>query len=264
MGVLASDAFRVHQWRDYFIVVGSGAAALTGLIFVAMSLNVSAVTANTAHRYRGVGSLIGLASVFMLSALVVMGGQGHSAVGTELIVVSCVAGALIVRDRVHTRGFRGEISTLRGARMGTGACYMLQVAGGAVLLADEKAALCIAAIAIVANFYVLIQARGWCSWAPQWIRRGRPEDEVCGSRGRAIGTLAVPSQLPPGNGITRIGDVSIASALRHRLSPSASMLRDGIAARTEHRAIRGCPCSFPRRAPTPSQRPRGASRRGCS
>lgn len=107
VGVLASDAFRVDQWRDYFIVVGSGAAALTGLIFVAMSLNVSAVTANTAHRYRGVGSLIGLASVFMLSALVVMGGQGHSAVGTELVVVSCVAGALIVRDHVHTRGFRG-------------------------------------------------------------------------------------------------------------------------------------------------------------
>ena len=46
-----------------------GSAALTGLVFVAMSVNVEAVTANPAHRYRATGNLIGLGAVFMLSSL---------------------------------------------------------------------------------------------------------------------------------------------------------------------------------------------------
>jgi hypothetical protein len=58
-------------------MVGTGAAALTGLVFVAMSLNVGAIKGDTAHRYRASGSLTGLASVFVLSGLVLMGGQHH-------------------------------------------------------------------------------------------------------------------------------------------------------------------------------------------
>lgn len=80
MPIRATDAFRPDQWREFFQTVGKGAAARTGLIFVAMSLNVGAITANTAHRYRAAGSLIGLASVFMLSALALMGGQHHQAI----------------------------------------------------------------------------------------------------------------------------------------------------------------------------------------
>ena len=51
MPIWATDAFRPDQWREFFQTVGTGAAALTGLIFVAMSLNVVAITANTTHRY---------------------------------------------------------------------------------------------------------------------------------------------------------------------------------------------------------------------
>ena len=42
--MLALDAYRPDQWRDFFVMVGSSSAALTGLIFVALSLNVSVVT----------------------------------------------------------------------------------------------------------------------------------------------------------------------------------------------------------------------------
>jgi hypothetical protein len=43
----APDAYGADQWQDFFVMVGTGAAALTGLVFVAMSLNVGAVKGDT-------------------------------------------------------------------------------------------------------------------------------------------------------------------------------------------------------------------------
>ncbi len=55
----APDIFRPEQWHDFFITVGGGAAALTGLVFVAMSLNVSVIARDATHRYRAIGTLTG-------------------------------------------------------------------------------------------------------------------------------------------------------------------------------------------------------------
>ena len=58
--MVAVDVYRAAQWHDFFVMVGTGAAALTGLVFVAMSLNVAAITQDATHRYRAVGNLTGL------------------------------------------------------------------------------------------------------------------------------------------------------------------------------------------------------------
>jgi hypothetical protein len=112
MGVAAADIFKPAQWNDFFVMVGTGAAALTGLVFVAMSLNVAAITANPTHRYRAIGNLVGLASVFMLSALILMGGQNHQAVGTELLIVSGGASGVLVLGYVQSRKFGGSSDPL--------------------------------------------------------------------------------------------------------------------------------------------------------
>jgi hypothetical protein len=36
---MPATSFPAGQWHDYFMTVGSGAAALTGLVFVAMTLH---------------------------------------------------------------------------------------------------------------------------------------------------------------------------------------------------------------------------------
>jgi len=38
--MLVADIFRPAQWNDFFLLVGTGAVTLTGLVFVAMSLNL--------------------------------------------------------------------------------------------------------------------------------------------------------------------------------------------------------------------------------
>src|SRR6266498_5943032 len=55
----ALDIYRPDQWHDFFITVGGGAAALTGLVFVAMSLNVAVIAQDATHRYRAIGTLTG-------------------------------------------------------------------------------------------------------------------------------------------------------------------------------------------------------------
>src|ERR1700738_1055170 len=74
-------------WHDYFAVVGTGAAALTGLVFVAMTLHLDDITRDPVHRHRARTILTGLTAVFIRCALVLMGGQNGQAVALELIVV---------------------------------------------------------------------------------------------------------------------------------------------------------------------------------
>src|SRR5262245_21906398 len=50
--MLALDAYRPEQWHDFFVMVGGSAAVLTGLVFVALSLNVNVVIKDATHRYR--------------------------------------------------------------------------------------------------------------------------------------------------------------------------------------------------------------------
>jgi len=57
---MAVDIYRPEQWHDFFVMVGGGAAALTGLVFVALSLNLESIAKDATHRYRanGISALI--------------------------------------------------------------------------------------------------------------------------------------------------------------------------------------------------------------
>src|SRR5579862_7870054 len=94
---MTADIFEPAHWTDFFLLVGTGAVTLTGLVFVAMSLNLKAIAVDATHRYRAINTLTGLALVFMRCALVLMGAQNHRSIGAELFVVSGVSAAVFVR-----------------------------------------------------------------------------------------------------------------------------------------------------------------------
>ena len=75
----------LSEWHDYFIVVGGGAAALTGLVFVAMTLHLEDIVNDPVHRHRARTILAGLTAVFIRCSLALMGGQNGQAIGAELI-----------------------------------------------------------------------------------------------------------------------------------------------------------------------------------
>jgi hypothetical protein len=157
MTVICTDIFDPAHWTDFFVMVGTGAAALTGLVFVAMSINVGAISANPTHRYRAIGNLVGLASVFMLSALVLMGQQNHQAVGAEILIVSAGASGVLLFGYAKSRRFGGSSDALSTARtVGGSICYIVEILGAVVLIAGQVAGLYITSVAIVANFYFMI------------------------------------------------------------------------------------------------------------
>ena len=105
--MLAAEVYRPDQWHDFFITVGGAAAVLTGLVFVALSLNVEVVLRDATHRYRAIGTLNNFAGIFVLCALALMGGQNHVAIGTEWLLVSSFACGVYVYGYARARSGGG-------------------------------------------------------------------------------------------------------------------------------------------------------------
>ena len=150
MKALALDVYRPDQWHDFFVTVGGGAAALTGLVFVAMSLNLAVIAQDATHRYRAIGTLAGFTAVFVICALALMGGQNHVAVGIEWAVVAGIAAFVSAYGymQANRRGASSVEPQLGRLVTGT-AFYLAEVAGAVVLSLGYVAGLYVAAVAIV-------------------------------------------------------------------------------------------------------------------
>ena len=154
--MIAADIFRPGQWNNFFLLVGTGAVTLTGLVFVAMSLNLKVVAVDATHRYRAINTLTGLALVFMRCALVLMGAQNHQSVGAELFVVSGISGAVFVRGYASaiTMGSGLTLSRIVGGSL----VHVAEMMGAALLFFGYLPGLYIAALAIVTNTCYMITA----------------------------------------------------------------------------------------------------------
>jgi hypothetical protein len=108
---LAPTFLDLGSGQIFFVLVGTGAVTLTGLVFVAMSLNLKVIAIDATHRYRAINTLTGLALVFMRCALVLMGAQNHQSIGAELFVVSGISAA------VFSKGYARAIRTGKGLRL---------------------------------------------------------------------------------------------------------------------------------------------------
>ena len=154
--MVAADIFVPGQWTNFFLLVGTGAVTLTGLVFVAMSLNLKAIAGDATHRYRAINTLTGLALVFMRCALVLMGGQNHRAIGAELFVVCGISAAIFAKGYAHA------ITMSDGLRLsrivGGSLVHMAEMVGAALFFFGYLAGLYIAAVAIVMNTCYMVTA----------------------------------------------------------------------------------------------------------
>src|SRR5215471_8847420 len=114
--MIATDIYRPAEWQNFFVATGAGAAALAGLVFVAMSINLDVVAQNATHRLRAINMLTGFTAGFMICALALMGGQSHAAVGSEWSVVAAIAAASYVRNYLQAATMGGAKADLRPDR----------------------------------------------------------------------------------------------------------------------------------------------------
>ena len=147
----------LDKWSNYFIMVGGGAAALAGLIFVAMSINLDIIVRNSTHRNRAINMLTGFTAVFMACGLALLGNQSLEALGFEWFLLWLVATIVFVRG--YVRAIRAGMSSigLSWPRLAGGtACYVAEVAGAVLLVFGHDAGLYIAAVASIVLFGFLI------------------------------------------------------------------------------------------------------------
>lgn len=159
---------------------------MTGLVFVAMSLNLSVIAHDATHRYRAVGTLTGFTAIFVVCGLGVMGGQDHRAVGLEWLVVSVSATVVYVYGYIQALRRGGSTVGLRSPRLvgGTG-LHLLEVVGAALLLGGYVVGLYVAAISMISLLAFMISG----AWLLiMGIAEHRP-------RGASEGQDASPSNL---------------------------------------------------------------------
>ena len=151
---MPATAFPVSQWHDYFMTVGGGAAALTGLVFVAMTLHLDEIINNPVHRHRARSILAGLTAVFIRCALVLMGGQSAQAVAVELIVVLLVVETILYRS-VRLAARDADNAVLLRA-IGSFACLVLEQGGALVLFFGFSWGLYVVALGMMSSFIFMV------------------------------------------------------------------------------------------------------------
>jgi hypothetical protein len=146
-----------EQWSNFFVMVGGGAAALTGLIFVAMSINHEIIMQNTTHKNRAINMLTGFTAIFMASGLALIGDQSLGVLGLEWLVLWLIATIIFIRG--YMIAIRSGMSSigLNAPRLAGGTiCYLVEVIGAISLIFGYSSGLYIAAIGIIVLFAFLI------------------------------------------------------------------------------------------------------------
>ena len=147
----------LEQWNSFFSMVGSGAAALAGLIFVAMSINLDVILGNATHRNRATNMLTGFTAVFMACGLGLIGNQDPAVLGLEWLVLWLIATAIFVRGYVVAIRAGMSAIGLSAPRLAGGTlCYLAEVVSAVFLMLGQRAGFYIAAIAGIVLFAFLI------------------------------------------------------------------------------------------------------------
>lgn len=95
------SAYDAAAWHDFFVTAGTGAAALTGLLFVALSIQLDRILGHPEHRFRARGNFFGLTLVMVMALVVLMPSLNNRWLGLGLIVPNLTAAVV---NGWHIRG----------------------------------------------------------------------------------------------------------------------------------------------------------------
>lgn len=147
--MFAADIYRPEEWHDFFVMVGGAAAVLTGLVFVALSLNLGVLLHDVMHRARSIGTLTNFGAIFVISAVALMGDQTHVSLGILWLLVSLGAGFVYVRPWPLSRRMSSPSTVTSSARFMMGsALYLGEAVGAMLVLSGLAAGLYVAASAL--------------------------------------------------------------------------------------------------------------------
>ncbi len=90
-------AYDPSEWSDLFVASAGASAALAGLLFVAISINLEKIIGERGLPERGLEAVLMLVAVLVVSIICLIPGQSEGVLGTELFIVSAALAFAVLR-----------------------------------------------------------------------------------------------------------------------------------------------------------------------
>jgi hypothetical protein len=100
--------YQPAAWHDLFAALAGAAAALTGLIFVAVSINLTQILKYRALPVRAAETLSVLGGLLLLGVFVLVPGQSRAALGIEILLLGTLLAAVLLYWRLRLPRTAGE------------------------------------------------------------------------------------------------------------------------------------------------------------
>ena len=151
-------------WQNFYLMTGGAAAALTGLIFVAVSLHTRSIMGTVLHRDRAWASIASLISQVFIAAAVLVPAQPALALGIEIELIAVFwvyRTAWVVREFGPTMRTADRPAARWQVEWAVWLVWLVAlVAGGFVLAAGAEVGFDLLAIAMVG----MLGSAVWNAW----------------------------------------------------------------------------------------------------
>jgi hypothetical protein len=132
------------DWQDFAEMTGGASGALTGLLFVAVSLNASRIAGHQGLRASAAQTLVLFIAPLVMAAALLAPGQPDWVLGAELIIIGLVTSWILlgIRRVKHTLNDDDQLLVAIFNRRAVNVMVMLLfTASGAILACGENAGL---------------------------------------------------------------------------------------------------------------------------
>jgi hypothetical protein len=151
------DGLRPEVWHELFFAAATAAAALLGLIFVAISLHMREIEDKPTLRFRARINLQALGAILTVSLLAMLPGQGAFWLGAELLAIAVAYVVLVAVGVLRTsREVHGLPADVRFRTVLQNSMLILQFAAGASLIIGRGPGLYLEAPVVLLSLPVTI------------------------------------------------------------------------------------------------------------
>jgi modulator of FtsH protease len=100
---MSAPAAAANGWENFFVAEAGAAAALSGLLFVAVSINLARILSFPHLPGRAAETLTVLVGVLLIATFGLVPGQGAVLLGSEILATGLVMWGVSVRSQLRTR-----------------------------------------------------------------------------------------------------------------------------------------------------------------
>jgi modulator of FtsH protease len=160
-----SVAYDPEQWHDLFVATAGASAALLGLLFVAVSINLERILAYEGLPERALETLLLLLGVLIVGIVGLIPAESTVALGLELLAVAAIVAMIVLRlPGTRAEGTGREPARWRLSRIGVRLMGTVPLVIGSLSILFETggglywiaAGIVLAIVGAVANAWVLL------------------------------------------------------------------------------------------------------------